>query len=78
MNTTNITLTSASVFIYAGELFIGSKEYPYKYNAKIQLEGGRFSTPIAFDGDVEGGNKILANVGTIKMYGIQRKYLFRL
>ena len=78
LNTTNITMTAGSIFVYAGELLIGSKDYPYKYNAKIQLEGGRFSAPIAFDGDVEGGNKILANVGTIKMYGIQRKYLFRL
>ena len=78
LNTTNITMISGSIFVYAGELLIGSKDYPYKYNAKIQLEGGRYSSSIAFDGNVELGNKVLANVGSIKMHGIQRKYLFRL
>jgi hypothetical protein len=53
-------------------------QYPYIYNAKILLQGGRFSTPIAVEGNVDIGNKVLANTGTIKMYGIQRKYLFRL
>jgi len=33
LNTTNITITAASIMVYAGELIIGSKEYPYKYNA---------------------------------------------
>jgi hypothetical protein len=33
LNTTNITITTGSIFVYAGELLIGSKEYPYKYNA---------------------------------------------
>jgi hypothetical protein len=42
------------------------------------LQGGRFSAPIAVEGIVDIGNKVLANTGTIKMYGIQRKYLFRL
>jgi len=42
------------------------------------LQGGRFSTPISVEGNVDIGNKVLANTGTIKMYGIQRKYLFRL
>ena len=64
--------------VQTGELLIGSKEYPYKYNAKILLQGGRFSAPIAVEGIVDIGNKVLANTGTIKMYGIQRKYLFRL
>jgi len=35
LNTTNITMTAGSIFVYAGELLIGSKDYPYKYNAKI-------------------------------------------
>ena len=33
LNTTNITITAGSIMVYAGELIIGSKEYPYKYNA---------------------------------------------
>jgi len=33
LNTTNITITAGSIMVYAGELLIGSKEYPYKYNA---------------------------------------------
>ena len=78
LNTTNIKMIAQTIFVYAGELIIGSQDYPYLYNAQILLEGGRFSTPFAFEGTVEGGNKILANVGTIQMYGRQRKYLFRL
>lgn len=35
LNTTNITMTAGSIFVYAGELLIRSKDYPYKYNAKI-------------------------------------------
>jgi len=65
LNTTNITITAGSIMVYAGELFIGSKEYPYIYNAKILLQGGRFSTPIASEGNVDIGNKVLANTGTI-------------
>ena len=78
LNTTNITLSATIIYVYAGELIIGSKDYPYLYNAKILLQGGRYATAFAFEGTVEGGNKILANVGSIKMYGKQRKYLFRL
>ena len=29
LNTTNITLSASIVYVYAGELIIGSKEYPY-------------------------------------------------
>lgn len=29
LNTTNITLISTIIYVYAGELIIGSKEYPY-------------------------------------------------
>jgi hypothetical protein len=50
LNTTNITLTAQSITVYAGQLIIGSKDYPYRYNAKIILSGGRFSSPIFFDG----------------------------
>jgi len=70
LNTTNIKLTSYLVFVYAGELLIGSKEYPYKYNASIELLGDRFANTMAFDNSADGGNKMIANVGTIKMYGI--------
>jgi hypothetical protein len=33
LNTTNITMTAGSIMVYAGELLIGSKDYPYRYNA---------------------------------------------
>ena len=33
LNTTNITITAGSIMVYAGELLIGSKDYPYRYNA---------------------------------------------
>jgi len=29
LNTTNITMIAQTIFVYAGELVIGSKEYPY-------------------------------------------------
>jgi hypothetical protein len=32
--------------------------------------GDRFADTMAFDNSADGGNKMLANVGTIKMYGI--------
>lgn len=37
LNTTNITLTAQTIYVYAGELIIGSKDYPYIYNAQILL-----------------------------------------
>ncbi len=33
LNTTNITMTAQIIFVYAGELIIGSKDYPYLHNA---------------------------------------------
>ena len=37
LNTTNITLKAQTIYVYAGELIIGSKDYPYIHNAKIIL-----------------------------------------
>ena len=33
LNTTNITMTAQIIFVYAGELIIGSKDYPFLHNA---------------------------------------------
>lgn len=40
--------------------------------ARITLFGEKSNQAIVYDNAIEAGNKIIANTGTIKMFGIKR------
>jgi len=66
-------LHANTIYVRAGELHIGSEEYPFIHEARITLHGGRDDHQgIVVHDAIEAGNKILANVGVIRMYGIKR------
>jgi len=82
-NETDIHLRAKHIFIRAGELHIGTNEtHPYTNNAtnkaRITLFGEKDFEAIVYDNAIEAGNKLLANIGIIKMYGLQRDRLGRL
>jgi len=78
-NTTDTHLKAKHIFIRNGEVNIGTKEYPMQMNARITLYGEKNMETIVYDGAIEAGNKLIANVGKIRMYGkIRTKTMFRL
>jgi len=66
----------AKKILIRGELYIGSKEKPFKNEAKISLFGDRNEPTIKVEdsGGIEGGSKIIANLSRLKMYGKQRSF----
>lgn len=70
--TKNIKLSAKHIFVRAGELVIGTKEVPYEMEGSIMLYGEKDAKHIVFDNAIEAGNKLLANVGLIQMYGKPR------
>lgn len=72
-NAINVELRSKIIFVRAGELIIGSETNAYPKIAKITLYGMRNDQTMAYDNWIEAGNKLIANVGLIKMYGGKRK-----
>ena len=72
-NTTDTHLRCKHLFVRAGELHIGSKELPYEKTARITLYGSRVDDTIVYDNAIEGGNKLIANVGKISIWGKARK-----
>jgi len=71
----NLHLKARKILI-RGEMYIGTKEEPFKSEAKISLFGGRNEPTIKIDntGGIEGGSKIIANLSRLKMYGKQRSF----
>jgi len=74
----DLHLKSYHIFVNIGELFIGSAEKPFTANAQITLSGEASADTITYSGAIEAGNKVISNVGTIKMYGTQRSRMSRL
>jgi len=72
-DTIDVHLHAKHIFVRAGELIIGSKDAPYEKNAQITLHGKKAAAAIAYDNAIEAGNKLIANVGLISMYGKPRK-----
>jgi len=68
-NFTDTHLRVKHLFIRAGQLHIGSEEYPYEKNAKITLYGEKNMETIVYDNAIEAGNKLIANVNVMKMFG---------
>jgi hypothetical protein len=77
----NVTthLRAKHIFIRAGELNIGTKEFPMNQSARITLYGEKNQEGIVYDNAIEAGNKLIANVGKLRMFGLSRtKTLLRL
>jgi len=68
----NVHLRAKHIFVRAGELHIGNETHPYNHTAKITLCGEKDSEAIVYDNAIEAGNKVLANVGKVKMFGQPR------
>jgi len=68
----DVHLKAKHVFVRAGELHIGNETHPYNHTAKITLYGEKDAEAMVYDNAIEAGNKVLANVGTVKMYGKPR------
>ena len=68
----NLELKSQIIFIYYGNLSIGTSDSPYLNNASITLTGNRFSKNIGISSNVQLTNKILVNVGNLSIAGEKR------
>lgn len=71
--TMDIHLRAKHIFIRAGELHIGNETHPYQPNALITLYGEKNAEAMVYDNAIEAGNKLIANVNLVKMYGKPRK-----
>lgn len=71
-NTTDTHFRAKHLFIRAGELHIGSREHPYTKNCTITLYGERNAQTIAYDNAIEAGNKLIANVNKMRIFGQSR------
>jgi len=58
--------------VRAGELHIGSENAPYPKKARITLMGAKEDASIAYSSAIEGGNKVIANINKISMWGMPR------
>ena len=63
---------ASNILVRAGELRLGTKTRPYIHKAKITLTDLKNSKTIVYDNFIEAGNKVLANVGVVQMYGLPR------
>lgn len=71
-------LRAKYIFVRAGELLIGNETHPFKGQAKITLYGEFDARSIVYSNAIEAGNKILANTGLMKMFGVPRQGRSRL
>mgnify|MGYP002629819704 CR=1 FL=1 len=74
-SSTQIHLRAKHIFVRAGQLHIGSAEYPFLGKARITLHGEKESEAIVYNNAIEAGNKLIANVGLISIHGIPRKQM---
>jgi len=73
-NTTDCHLKAKHIFIRAGELHVGSEEYPYTMKGRITLYGEKGAETIVYDNAIEAGNKLIANVNIMRIYAVPRKW----
>ena len=71
-NEIDIHLRAKRIFIRAGELHIGSETDPFTKTARITLHGEKDAEALIYENDIDAGNKLIANVGILKMYGKPR------
>jgi len=72
----NTTFHAKHIFIRAGELHIGSKEAPFLGLCTIMLHGEKDAKHIVYDNAIEAGNKLIANLNIMRIYGRQRSHHF--
>jgi len=77
-NDIDIKFRAKHIFVRAGELHIGSEETPYLKNCEITLYGLRNEKAIVYDNAIEAGNKLIANINKVRMYGQNRAKMTRL
>jgi len=77
-NTKDQKLHVHQIFVFGGKLTIGSSLIPYTRKAIITLYGNYDGSFITMPGMTEAGNKMIANVGTVKMFGKPRSRMSRL
>jgi hypothetical protein len=55
-------------------MHVGSEDYPILSNisARITLYGEKGAETMVYDNAIEAGNKLIANVGILRMYGAPR------
>jgi hypothetical protein len=68
----DIHFKAKHIFIRAGELNVGQKDHPYLKNCKIELYGEKDQKAIVYDNAIEAGNKLIANVNKLRMFGKKR------
>jgi hypothetical protein len=68
----DVHLRAKHIFVRAGELHIGNETHPYQNNALITLFGEKNAEAMVYDNAIEAGNKLIANVNVVKMFGKQR------
>ncbi len=62
-----------NLVIQQGEMVVGTRDAPFQGTARITLSGGKNAPGYEFNQKVtEGGNKLFANFGQLRMYGIAR------
>lgn len=71
-NASSLHLRANYIFIRAGELRIGNKTNPFQGTAQITLNGNQSDPSKAFQSSIQGGNKIIQNVGVLSLWGIPR------
>jgi hypothetical protein len=77
--TNDTHMRAKHIFIRAGELNIGSKDFPHQMQARITLYGEKNAEAIVYDNAIEAGNKVIANVNEMRLFGKPRtKTMFRL
>lgn len=72
--TIDIELRAKIIFVRSGILQIGTEKEPYAKKGIITLYGSRNENTLALDTDVEGGNKMIGNLGKVHMYGKARGF----
>jgi len=72
-NDTSHHFSAKHIFIRAGELHIGSHNQSFPHNVTITLYGEKESDAIVYDNAIEAGNKLIANVNKVFIYGKPRK-----
>jgi len=68
----DVHLQAFHILVRAGELHIGNETRPHPKNALITLHGLKTEDFNQYPNSVELGNKVLANVGLVKMFGQKR------
>lgn len=69
----DIEFSAKHIFIRAGELHIGSKDKPFEKNCKIILTGEKNQKAIVYDNAIEAGNKLIANINIMNIFGKKRQ-----